>query len=72
MKVTTISYERLINLGNYENEKISLSVELQGETAKNALIAMKEFCDSFVSKTKDIGYLKKDFSGMESLKGEKN
>ena len=71
MKVKELSYKRLINLGNYENETIELTVELQeGETAKDTIVAMKQFCDDFVSKTKDVGYLKKDFSAMEDLKNE--
>lgn len=38
MKATCISYSRVFTLGNYENEKISIEVELEdGDKAADAL-----------------------------------
>ena len=36
MKIKTISYKRLFNLGNYNNEEISFSAELEDETPEHA------------------------------------
>ena len=38
MKIKTISYKRLFNLGNYNNEEISFSAELEDETPEDAHI----------------------------------
>lgn len=38
MKATKIYYEKLFNLGNYENEKIGIEVQLEdGDVAEEAL-----------------------------------
>lgn len=47
MKATRIYYEKCINLGNYQNEKIGVEVELaENENAVQALDAAKKFVES--------------------------
>ena len=42
MKITTVSYEALANLGNYENEKIRLEAVLEdGDTYESCLEELK-------------------------------
>ena len=44
MKVITVEYSKVINLGNYENEKIGLMVELEdGETPSDALVRCRNY-----------------------------
>jgi hypothetical protein len=44
MKVAMVKYERLVNLGNYENEKIGCEVEVsEGESPQAALDAARRF-----------------------------
>lgn len=68
MKVENLTYNRRINLGNYEFEEVALTVKLtEGETAKQALGSMKQFVDSFVAATKS-----KDLGSMDELNNETN
>lgn len=42
MRVTEISYRRIRNLGNYENESVEITVALnEGEDAKEAFAAAR-------------------------------
>lgn len=44
MKAVTITYHRTINLGNYENERIEITLQVEeGETAQQVLDAAKRF-----------------------------
>ena len=46
MKCTRIYYEKCFNLGNYQNEKIGVEVELaENETAQQALDTAKRFVE---------------------------
>ena len=46
MKCTRIYYEKCFNLGNYQNEKVGVEIELaEGETATQALDAAKDFVE---------------------------
>lgn len=43
MKITTVHYSALINLGNYSNEKIGFSAELsEGESPEQAIEALRQ------------------------------
>ena len=45
-----VYYERCINLGNYENEKIGIRIELdEGDTVKGAVDAARKRVDSFTA-----------------------
>lgn len=56
MKAKTIKYERVINLGNYESERIGIEIELEGgERAAAALDLAKKFVSSNVTKMNE-GY----------------
>jgi thioredoxin-like negative regulator of GroEL len=47
MKCTRIYYEKCFNLGNYQNEKIGVEIELaEDESATKALEAAKKFVES--------------------------
>ena len=46
MKVKKILYEKLFNLGNFENEKIGIEIEVEGnEEARDALNKPKIFVE---------------------------
>ncbi|MCK9568867.1 hypothetical protein M0R72_08000 [Candidatus Pacearchaeota archaeon] len=46
MKVNTVRYERLYNLGDYEHEKVCIEVELsEGESASDALTKVQKWCE---------------------------
>ena len=46
MKCTRIYYEKCFNLGNYQNEKVGVEVELaEDETATQAIDAAKKFVE---------------------------
>lgn len=43
MKVTQIEYSALYNTGNYENEKVGLTVQLEeGETVEETVLALRK------------------------------
>ena len=53
MKVTTVEYSKVINLGNYENEKIGLVVELEeNETPSDALIRCRNYVKALSPRNK--------------------
>lgn len=44
MKAITITYQRVFNLGNYESERIEITLQVEeGETAQQVLDAAKRF-----------------------------
>lgn len=46
MKIVTVEYSRVFDLGNYQNEKIGVIVEIaDGEDAQTALAEAKNFVD---------------------------
>lgn len=46
MKVTSIRYERLCNLGDYNHEKVSIEIQLaEGESANEAIIKLRKWCE---------------------------
>lgn len=46
MRVTTIHYERTFNLGNYESQKLGVTVELgEGDNPLEALTRAKNFVE---------------------------
>jgi hypothetical protein len=46
MKITTIIYNKVFSLGNYENEKLGIEIELQeGEDAQAAMDKAKQFVE---------------------------
>lgn len=57
MKVKRIIYSRLVSLGNYENEKIEIELEVEsGETASEVLEKAKKFVDLKLEKSKYTSY----------------
>lgn len=57
MKAKSIIYSRLISLGNYENEKIEIELEIQeGEKASDVFEAAKKFVEANISKSKVLQY----------------
>src|SRR5690348_1473107 len=43
MLVKTIHYERLVNLGNYQNEKLGIDAEIEpGETTQDAIMRVRD------------------------------
>ncbi len=49
MRATMVRYERVRNLGNYENEKVSVEVALEeGETAEQGMKAARAFVNKQV------------------------
>lgn len=47
MKAVKVSYARVYSLPNYQNEKISIEIEVQdGEKASEVLTACRKWCDS--------------------------
>lgn len=50
MRATTVRYERVHNLGNYENEKIAIEIQLEeGEKANDALRLARIFVNRQLS-----------------------
>lgn len=44
MKAVTVTYQRVFNLGNYESERIEITLQVEeGETAQQVLDAAKRF-----------------------------
>jgi hypothetical protein len=44
MKALTITYQRVFNLGNYESERIEITLQIEeGETAQQVLDAARKF-----------------------------
>lgn len=53
MKVNTVTYARLVNTGNYEHERIELSIDLEeGETPSEAVNRARAFIDAKCAKGK--------------------
>ena len=47
MRVTSVSYTRLKNLGDYEHEKVGVEVEVaEGESSAEAMARAKKFVDA--------------------------
>jgi hypothetical protein len=57
MKVTIVRFEKLINLGNYENQKLGVEVQLdEGETPSEAIKRAKAFVESHLAPKVDTNY----------------
>lgn len=51
MKAIYVTYSKLISLGNYENKKIEIQLEVEaGEKASDVLAAAKKFVDTHLEK----------------------
>lgn len=51
MKCTRIYYEKCFNLGNYQNEKVGVEIELaEGETAAAAMKLAQKFVEQSTTK----------------------
>ncbi len=62
MRIATVKYERTINLGNFENEKISAEgIVNEGECPDQALLELKAFING--EQIKDNQYPLKDGTG---------
>lgn len=47
MKAKKIYYEKCFNLGNYQNEKVGIEIELEeDESVQSALLAAKQFVEA--------------------------
>ncbi|MEH2459146.1 hypothetical protein [Nostoc sp.] len=80
MKIKTISYQRVVNLGNYESKRLELFAELQeGEDEEVAISALMEKVERNVAKQsfllieiqdlkKEIKDLQKELAELESKK----
>ena len=68
MKATKIYYEKLFNLGNYQNEKIGIELIIEdGELAKDVLAKAKQFVNNL--NPNDIK--KKEYEKASSIIGNK-
>ena len=57
MKIKIISYARLINTGDYENERIQIDAEVnEGETYEQVLAELKSLVDGSVQDNEPEGY----------------
>jgi hypothetical protein len=58
MKIVTVEYKRLRNLGNYENETVGASAQVEdGETPEEALEKLKVFvADKLLAKQREIEF----------------
>lgn len=58
MKIITVEYRRLRNLGNYENETVGATAEVQdGETPEEALEKLKVFvAEQLLAKQREIEF----------------
>ncbi len=55
MRAKTVSYERLINTGNYTHEKYGIEIELDNnDKAENAMLIAKRFVERQISHPTDI------------------
>lgn len=53
MKVKTVTYARLINMGSYEHERFELTIDLEeGETPSEAINRARAFIDARSAKGK--------------------
>lgn len=52
VNITRVSYGRLVNLGNYENERIEATTEVNGETAEEALQALRAWVGEQIGTTR--------------------
>jgi hypothetical protein len=52
MKALTITYQRVFNLGNYESERVEITLQVEeGERAQDVLDAAKRFVTGQAVKT---------------------
>ena len=59
MKAKKIIYEKLVNLGNYQHEKIGIEIEIEaGETASEVLAKARLFVDISTDNTEFKKYEK--------------
>ncbi|MEH2371964.1 hypothetical protein [Nostoc sp.] len=72
MKIKTISYQRVVNLGNYESKRLELFAEVQeGEDEEVAISALMEKVERKVSEYYDLVNESKDLrTGIRELKRE--
>ncbi len=58
MRVTQVEYSILKNLGNYEHQKVGVTVELEpGESPAEAIKRAKAFCEKVTEPPKDSSQL---------------
>lgn len=56
MRATKVHYERVVNLGDYNNVKIGVELELDaGETAQQAYAGAKQFVEQKIWEEKTNG-----------------
>jgi hypothetical protein len=65
MKITAVSYQRTINLGNYESERVGTEVELDEGDSPEAAIA---FAKEFVRNNSSLKRLDEDAKQFEGYK----
>lgn len=57
MQVTIVRFEKLINLGNYENQKLGVEVQLdEGEAPSEAVKRAKAFVEAHLAPKVDTNY----------------
>ncbi|MHC5724100.1 MAG: hypothetical protein ACYT04_40085 [Nostoc sp.] len=73
MKIKTIHAHFLISIGNYSNERIGFSVELdEGETVESVVVELREKAKKIVGKTAEELYNRKNNLYRECLDLETN
>lgn len=51
MKITTISYQAVKNLGNYESERLEVNADVEeGEDPKDAVLKLRQFVHEQISR----------------------
>lgn len=59
-RVTSVSYTRLKSMGNYENEKVGVTLELgEGDTPESAFTTAREVVNTQLKITEDMDNLRK-------------
>lgn len=48
MQIKTITYQAVKNLGNYESERLEMTVELEGEDPDEAALALRRRVNSLL------------------------
>jgi predicted nucleic acid-binding Zn-ribbon protein len=72
MQIKTISYQRVVNLGNYESKRLELFAEVQeGEDEEDAIATLMEKVERKVSEYSDLVNESKELQrGIRNLRQE--
>lgn len=66
MKITTVRYERLRSFGNYENETVAATAQVEdGETPESALAALRQWVEAQLGEVEKLSQMRQRYDQLD-------